>query len=393
MISRQSSPVESSDMASPKTILLLYVSVGYGHRRAALALQTALNRADPLYRTACLDLLELWSPWVGRLICRLYRGLTKTAPRIWSYLYDRAGFKERFSPLFALVYGLCQNRVRLLLEEFSPAVVVCTQAFPSSVVSVYKARSGKAIPLVAVPTDYTVHAYWLDEQVDLYLAPSEESRDRMVRRGVDPARVKVVGIPVNPGFSRRHDRVGLGEKYGLAPATPTVLLMGGGEGSVSLERLIVALDRKPGTFQMAAVSGRNLSLHVHLCRLRSKLAHRLKVFSFTDSVDELMEVSDLIVTKPGGLTTAEALAKELPMILIDPLPGQEELNARFLQGRGVAIRAGDHNRAATLVARMLNGGGDLKRLREAIREMKRPSSSTIAARLILQTVNGHVLSP
>lgn len=379
-------------MTSPKTILLLYISVGYGHRKAALAVQDGLNRTDPLCRPVCLDLLELWPPWVGRLICRLYRGFIRIAPRAWSYLYDHRGVKDRFSPLFALIYGLCQGRVQLLLEELDPAAVVCTQAIPSSVVSVLKARTGKQIPLVAVPTDYTVHTYWLSDQVDLYLTPSEESRDRMVERGVEPARVKVIGIPVSPGFSRRHDPAGLRKKYGLAPTAPTVLLMGGGEGTVSLEKLIMALDRKTETFQMAAVAGRNLSLHAHLQRLQGGLHHHLQVFSFTDSVDELMEASDLIVTKPGGLTTAEALAKELPMVLIDPLPGQEELNARFLQERGVAIEAGDHRRAAALVARMLNGSSDLQRMKDAIREMKRPEPAFSAAGLISQAANGKVLS-
>ncbi len=368
---------------SPKTILILYISVGQGHRKAALAIQDALREADPFLKVVCLDLLEIWPAWVGGIIIGLYRMLVRVAPRLWTSVYDHRRVKERLSRPLQLLRRICRRRTNLLLEELAPDAVVCTQAIPSILAADCKRSLNRKYLLVAVPTDFRVHGYWIDDQVDLYLLPSEESRAQVIGDGVDAGLVEVTGIPIHTEFSRSLDPVVLRKKYGFSTDDPIVLLMGGGDGTVSLERLILALDERRERFQIAALSGRNLSRYAHLKRLHSRISHHFQVFGFIESVDELMAAADVIVTKPGGLTTAEALVKKLPMVLIDPLPGQEELNAEFLERKGAAIQASDENTAAELVMDLLRSNKLRRRMIDSIEKIRKPDAAYQAAKHIM----------
>jgi processive 1,2-diacylglycerol beta-glucosyltransferase len=367
---------------SSETILILYVSVGQGHRKAAFSIQAALREEDPFLKVVCLDLLEVWPAWVGGIVTGLYRTLVRVAPGIWTSVYDQRRVKERLRRPLQLLRRITRKKVDLLFKELAPDTVVCTQAIPAILAADCKRSLKLNYSLVAVPTDFRVHGYWIDDQVDLYLLPSEESRAQVIGEGVAAERVKVTGIPVHPYFNRSLDPVALKEKYGLSPDDPVVLLMGGGEGTVLLERLILALDARRDRFQIAALAGRNLRQHAHLKCLKSRLSHHFQVFSFIESVDELMEAGYLIVTKPGGLTTAEALSKKLPMVLIDPLPGQEELNAEFLMRKGAAIQAPDEDAAAEIAVDLLRNNNLRQRMVESMEKIRKPESAREAAQHI-----------
>ncbi len=369
------------------TILILYVTVGQGHRQAAFAIRDALNAENPFCRIVCLDLMELWKPWLGRFIVGGYRALIHFVPRFWAYLYDHQRIKEKISRPLDLLHRLARNRVCLLIQELSPSAVVCTQAFPCALAATCKALSRVPFSLVAVPTDYRVHAYWIYDQVNLYLLPSLESKTLMISRGVPSGLNRVSGIPVHPIFDRALDAGKLKLKYGLDPKLPAILLMGGGEGTISLKRLILTLDRREEEFQIAALTGRNLKQHADLKELRRRIRHSLAVFSFTDYVDELMATVDIIITKPGGLTTAEALVKKVPMVLIAPLPGQEEFNARFLREHGAALQAADEFQASRSAAELLRNDGLRQEMKTAMEEIRKPAAALQAARYILATVS------
>ncbi len=375
-------------MTGSNTILILYISVGQGHRRAALALEEALRGEDHFLRIVCLDLLELWPSGAARLAAALYRLLVRVAPGVWGYLYDRPGVKSRLDRSLGLFHRLFRRRLEELIRELAPAAVVCTQAFPCALAAQCRVRSPVSFSLAAVPTDYRVHAYWIYPEVDLYLLPSRRSVEMLSARGVDPGKLRETGIPIRPGFSRSLDPARMKRKYGLVPGLPAVLLMGGGEGSVSLERLVLALDSAGEKFQAAALAGRNRRQYKRLRDLSGRLRHRLTVFGFTDLVEELMAAVEVVVTKPGGLTSAEALARRLPLVLVDPLPGQEELNARFLADHGAAIHAGDNLRAARAVIELLRSGEQRARMNAAMEPIRKPDAARDAARAIIGSFTG-----
>ena len=367
--------------------MVLYVSIGYGHRNAAFAIKAALDKLNPQIRTVVLDVLKLYNPGVVRCFSRFYQFVINNFPAIWDYVYDRREVKQKFSGLIQRFYRFNHSRVGELIRELEPGAVVCTQAFPCGLVAEVKKATARRLILAAVPTDYIVHDYWLDEKVDLYLVPSDQSRRDLLTRGVEAGRIKVTGIPVHPDFAASLSRDVLRKKYRFSRPEPTVLIMGGGKGLGPLSQLIRALDRRSEYFQVAAVTGRNINLHTKLTRLRKKMNHHLRVFSFVDSIDELMELADLIVTKPGGLTTAEAMVKSLPMILVNPLPGQEALNARFLEDEGAAVLVDDCRQAARVVSDMLNGTGTREKIKAAIKKTRKPDAALTAARCILELIH------
>jgi len=373
---------EKNKMSS-ETILILYISVGQGHRKAAFSIQAALREEDPFLKVICLDLLEIWPTWAAGIVTGLYRTVVRVAPGIWTSVYDHRRVKERLRRPLQLIRRIFRKKVELLLDELAPDIVACTQAIPAILAADCKRSLKLSYLLVAVPTDFRVHGYWIDDQVDLYLLPSEESRAQVIEQGVAAERVRVTGIPIHPCFNSSLDPIGVQKKYGLCADDPIVLLMGGGEGTVLLERLILALDSRRDRFQIAALAGRNLRQHACLKCLHSRLSHHFQVFSFIESVDELMDAGYLIVTKPGGLTTAEALAKKLPMVLIDPLPGQEELNAEFLTRSGAAVLAPDEESAAEIVVDLLRNNKLRQRMMKSMEKIRKPESAREAARHII----------
>ncbi len=372
-------------MTGSHTILILYISVGQGHRRAALALEEALREEAPFLRIVSFDLLELWPSGAARLVAAFYRSLVRTAPGVWTYLYDRPEVKTRLDRPLRIAQRLLRGRLERMIKELAPAAVVCTQAFPCALAAECRSRTASGFVLAAVPTDFQVHAYWIYPEVDLYLLPTRWSVERLAVLGVPPERIRLTGIPVRPVFNRKLEPARMKEKYGLISGLPVVLLMGGGEGTLSLERLINTLDRSGEEFQLAALTGRNQRRYLRLQSLRGSLNHPLRVFGFTDLIEELMAAAEVIVTKPGGLTTAEALVRRLPLVLVDPLPGQEELNARFLAGAGAAIHAGDDLLAVKAVEDALREGYLRGRVLAAMEAIRKPHAARDAARQIISS--------
>jgi processive 1,2-diacylglycerol beta-glucosyltransferase len=372
--------------ASRSTVLLLYVSIGDGHRRAARAIEEAIRIHHPDLRALSFDLFDLYNRRLVSLALRAYRRLSRSFPRLWNRLYDNDRVRGRLGNPLARLYRRASGRLEGLYRESSPAVIVCTQAIPCGLAAAWKRSTGREIPLVAVPTDYAVHSYWIHEEVDLYLVPSEGNRASLLERGVAADKIRVGGIPIHPGFSSPSDPVETRRRFGLAADSPAILFMGGGEGTAGLEELIREIDRRREQFQMIAAAGRNRFLRRRLLGLRGGLRHPLSVFGFIESIDDLMGAADIIVTKPGGLTTAEALARRLPMILVNPLPGQEEINAAFLESRGAALRAGSGREAAALVGMALNGSGARERMRTAMEALRRPESARVSANLVAELI-------
>ncbi len=366
---------------APPTVLILYVSIGDGHRRAARAIEDAILRRHPEIRTASVDVFELYNPLLVSLLLGAYRRLSRSFPRFWNRLYDNDSVRGRVEDPLNRFYRRASRRLERLLGRHDPAAIVCTQAIPCGLAAAWKRSSGRRLPLVAVPTDYAVHSYWLHPEVDLYLVPAEANRVSLIERGIAPERVRAAGIPIDPGFAVPVDPAASRRRRGLPADLPAVLLMGGGEGTAGLDRLVREIDLRRESLQMIALTGRNRFLRRRLEALRPALRHPLAVFGFLDSVDDLMSAADLIVTKPGGLTTAEALARRLPMILVSPLPGQEEINAAFLEAKGAALRAGSGREASALVGMVLNGSGARERMRAAMEVLRRPDSAGTAADL------------
>lgn len=368
-------------------ILFLYLTKHSGHYAAAVAVEQALRRLSPGVETRMMDSFSHANPLLSKVTLKAYLAVLKVAPEIWESMYDNPGFKKRTKKIRDLLNRGNSRKMEKILREFRPDVVVCTQAFACGVLASWKQVKNLQSPaLVGVLTDYVAHRYWAHDKVDLYLAPNEEPRNTLVEQGVDAARVKVHGIPVCKHYTAPVDKAAVIKALGLRPDLPKVLVMGGSLGLGPMRAVVRHLDKLPQPFDLIMVAGKNKTLARRLSRKGSQLRHRATILGFAENVHELMDVADIVVTKPGGITTAEALIKQLPMIIINPIPGQEQKNTAFLLAHGVAVQAKRAPDVAQYVDEFLRNPARLQRMRAAARALGRPQAAEHAAEEILRLI-------
>ncbi|MEO6324220.1 MAG: glycosyltransferase [Thermoanaerobaculia bacterium] len=322
-------------------ILIVSASAGAGHTRAGQALEEAARIRCPEAEVRHVDVLD----FTGKSYKRAYVGsfieMVNRAPALWGYLYstsDRVketGTRRKLVQFFDRLEFLT---FRKFLNETAPDVLLCTHFLPAQVVVRARQHGKLTTPLGLVVTDFDVHAFWVQPTADRFFVASEELKAILASRGIDEERISVTGIPISPVFGEPHDVPRIRAELGLDPAIQTVLVMSGGQGVGTMKEAVAAvLECAP--VQVIAVAGKNAVLEAELKELPVPAGCRLIVCGFVTNIQELMSVSNLAVTKSGGLTTSECLAMGLPMLVREPIPGQEERNCDFLLEAGAGLKA------------------------------------------------------
>ncbi len=370
-------------MGVVKRVLYMYISISGGHQRAAEAVMGAMRQMTPRVAGHGIDAFTYAYPVLGRLVARLYLEVLKYTPQLWNFLYDNPAVEQATRELRKL-FGLFNvGKMYRLLKRFRPRCLVCTQAIPAVILSTLKGRGKIKIPVVGILTDFDVHRYWLSRHMDLYLVPSEEIKRKMVRHGIKESRIQVTGIPVDPHFALRGDKGIERLRLGLDPKKAAVLVMGGSRGLGPLADVVSSLRGLTVEVQVIAVCGQNRAAFKALQR-RFGNDPAVRIFGLARNMARLMDAADLVVSKPGGLTCAESLAKGLPLVMIQPIPGQEERNARYLLKHGAAERVENLEELGRTVQRLLSDGTALEKLRERAAALARPHAAKEAAEAILK---------
>ena len=365
-----------------KKALLLFISEHSGHHCASLAIEKALHELEPGIETLNINSFNYTNPILEKVINRAYMGVVKRTPELWDYLYDNPKVLKQTQKLREMMHSLNTGKLKTLLDDFKPGVIVCTQAFPCGMVADYKKTFNLNIPIVAVLTDYAPHSYWIYHNVDQYVVPSEETGEKLVANGIDPSRIRVYGIPIDHKFQNSSGKDALCEKLGLDRKRPRVLVMGGTQGLGPIKEVVRLLDRSSLDLQLVIACGTNKKLYNWLTPRRHR--KKMLVLSYATNIDELMQVSDIILTKPGGITTAEALAMGLPMLIVNPLPGQEAMNTKFLLKEGVAVKAESPEDVLILLEELFENKNKLKAMSDKARSLAKPDSSVKIAKMILE---------
>ncbi len=360
----------------------MYITLNSGHHRASLAIENALKRISPTVETLNINAFGYTNPILEKVINSTYMGVIKNKPEVWEYLYDNPKVLKSVQGLRDAIHRFNSKKLKTILEDFKPDACICTQAFPCGMIADYKKNLKLDLPIFGVLTDHAPHSYWVFRNVDCYITPSQVSKERFLKNGVPESKVKPFGIPINPKFSKSHNKQELCRKLGLNPLKPTVLIMGGSQGLGPVENIVDILERTELSFQLIIVCGTNKKLNKLLTKRISKYKEKILVFGHIENVDELMEISNLVVTKPGGLTTAEALSKDLPMIIVHPIPGQEMKNTDFLLQQGVALKAEDSEDIAALVKELFSNTTKLDEMRRKAGSLKKPNAAMDIANLV-----------
>ncbi|HEU5124278.1 MAG TPA: glycosyltransferase [Verrucomicrobiae bacterium] len=357
-------------------ILIATVTAGGGHLAAAAALEEAWKterREDVVER---IDLLKFFSPIHRKIHADGYVKLVERAPEIWGMVFKNTDSPEaarRLNRLKRLFPSSSRMRFVRFVKQFQPDAIVCTHYLPLEMLGQMRQRNRAFDPLiVSVVTDFEAHALWMESCVDLYCVAAEETRMRLVARGTPKEKIIATGIPISARFSAKIDAKAIRKKLGLRDDLPTLLVLSGGFGMGPVAEILSALDQVSQPFQTVVVTGRNEELRRELAA--QDRTHPTHVFGFTSNMHELMAVADLVITKPGGLTSSEALALGKPLFILNPIPGQEAANSDFLLERGAA---GKVNRVEDLSYRIeqLIGSKKLVEMAKAAKALGRPNAA------------------
>lgn len=386
---------------SQRTILFLIADTGAGHRSAANALRNAINiiaeeehkrwvesqqegagapgaPEPPTYRIEIVDVFEEYSRFPLREAVKLYGPTIRYNPSLYGRFFHMTDRARSVAAVKTMAGPLVHKGLLRLIASVQPDVIISIHPMLNHVTIEAIAELGMNIPFLTVVTDLiSVHHAWYAPGADGYIVPTEQARDLYLRRGLDPTRVHVLGMPIDPKFTLPlPSKQELRQRLGLEPHLPTVLLVGGGDGAGGLRSAVQAISHARLPVQLLVITGRNKRLFVHLQRLRSELKVPARIFGFVHNMPEMMHASDVIVTKAGPGSICEALACDLPIILSGYVPGQEEGNVTFVTENGAGVLARDHVEMVNALRRLIKPGSQvLQQQLENARRISRPRAS------------------
>ncbi len=371
--------------ATGPRIVVLHATAGSGHQAAAKALARAIQLQDAGAQVREVDTLVFASRFYRRTYVQSYNAMASRAPALWGALYHSwalAPVNRGTAPMRLALDRMNLRRLVHVLERERADAILCTHFLPVEALSPRRRRL--QIPLFCVITDFAAHPFWAFPHVDRYFVANEAVAQELAGHGVPGDRIEVTGIPVDARFGQRLDRREARRHFGLDPGRPVALVMGGGAGVgpiADLAARLLALEVRP---QVVAVCGNNGKLRARLEGLPEASGGDLEVLGFTHEVDWLLSAADVVVSKAGGLTCAEALAKGTPLVIFRPTPGQEVANAQLLESNGAAVHADSIEQVAREVERLLGDPERRRRFVEAAARLAAPQASERIAFRVLE---------
>jgi processive 1,2-diacylglycerol beta-glucosyltransferase len=375
-------------MPEPQRILILSIKAGAGHLRAAEALQKVLGEKYPSMEVRHIESLTLTNVAFQRAFTATYNKLAMDLPSVWGMIYEGMEKHKPDSGLKKLAAFFDRANARPLVKacrEFAPDRIICTHYLPAEIIGEEHKKGKLSAPIFITLTDYDIHTMWIQDGADHYFVATEEMAFGLREKGIGDASVHVTGIPLMPVFAQHYpSRKDMRRQLGLNPDAVTILVSAGGFGFGGVDETVARLADLPYNLQVLAVAGRNEKLENAIGKVAETRQGRVVPFGFVTNMHELMASSDFAVTKPGGLTSSECMALGLPMVIIQPIPGQEERNANYLLEQGVAWRANSPAHLAYKVQTLLARPEELARMAAAAIRIRRPRAAYDIADIVMQ---------
>lgn len=349
-----------------KRLLILSASAGSGHLRAAQALEEACRKDERVSEVLNVDALNYTNRAFKQIYSRGYLDAVKTAPDIWAWAFDATDVPWKNKDSVVRMHRLNSQPLVKLLLSYKPDICLCTHGMPADIISRLIRHDRLQTNLGIVVTDYYVHALWLIDIFTRYFVSKEESRNHLSLLGIPPDRIVVSGIPVLEAFSAKASKVALRAKYGIKPNLPLILLSAGTFGIMSAGDIIKILDQIKTPCQIVVICGRNqelkLALERQLAQADRSSRSEYSIVGYAEAMHEYMKLADLFIGKPGGLTTSECLVCGVPMIIWDPIPGQELYNTYHVLEHGAGLMPNNALTIGFKVDEVLSDPERLKRM-------------------------------
>ncbi len=373
-------------------VLLLSVTAGFGHHATAKAVSDLLKERGAVVET--IDIYEVINRFIKETIDKGYLFSSKHTKELYRLFYSLAEnhgqsyWSGAFQPI-NLINDLGAKKFARCIDDFAPDAIICTHIFAAQLVDELKRRELVGVPTYGICTDYTLHPFWEDvPRIEYVVIASELLVHRCVQRGIERNRLLPLGIPVHPKFNVPIPRENAAAALGIDPGRPTILMMGGSMGYANHRKTIERLSLLGLPFQLLVVCGNNKKSYTHLLKQKEEYAGPCTIhpYGFAENIDEMMSASDCIITKPGGLTVSEALARHLPMLLVDPIPGHEERNVEFLLNNGMALAVTKTFPVDEAVYNLFQNPGRIEKIREVMSMVAHPDATSQLVNFVLDHI-------
>lgn len=373
-----------------KKVLIFYASYGGGHLSAANSIKQCIDENFDNFETNLIDCMLYVNKSFNTFTTTAYKEMAKKFPWAWGEVYSHSQ-KGPIAHIGSTANNLLARKLLKLLKEYNPDIVISTHPFGSQMVSYLKRKALIDCILATVMTDFAPHEQWLvgKEQVDYFFVSHEKMRQELIDNNISENKVFATGIPLSNKFLMHYDKTNIMNSFGLNPDKRVILFFGGGEFGLGREKTIEILKSfitHVHNHQIVAIAGKNKKMKEAFDSLVEQLHAEdiVKVLPYTNQVPELMSIADLVVTKPGGLTTTESLASGLPIVAINPIPGQEEENAEFLENSGVAVWLKKHDNYDKVISDLLSDEAKLRQMKVNTKLLAKKNSTKDICDIILK---------
>lgn len=367
---------------SGKNILVVTASMGSGHNKAANAVAEAIKRKYPVNKINVIDFMSTETAYFNSLVKDIYLKMLDHTPSVYEFFYKFTSDSTKGSTIQSVFAHAMKKDMRELIKKYEADMVICTNPFPCAAASYLKQTGEINIPLITVMTDFCVHQFWLYKNIDIYFTANDLLKKEMVNQGLLEERIFVTGIPVGYNFRVDYNRDDLLTKFKLEKDKPVALIMGGGLGLGGVKNALCQLERLKKDIQILVITGANVALWSEMNEYAQHSKHKIFVWGYSHNIQEFMSVATFLISKPGALTISEALTRELPMILHDPIPGPEVDNAKFVSDNGAAIWVRHQDTLDAVVREVLSDATILPKLRNNAKVLKKPYASDNIADVI-----------
>ena len=371
-------------------VLIFYGSYGGGHLSAAKSISELLKKKNPDLTVEMVDCIEYISKYLNKLSTEAYKEMAKKFPFMWELFYNRSQ-EGALAKLTTTTNKIFSHKLKQLIIDFEPDLIISTHPFSSQMCAILKKKDKINCKIATILTDYKIHTQWLylPEHIDYFFVSNQEMKKDMVLKGVESTKIHVTGIPVSSRFSEKFNNEEIYSEFGLSPNLKTVLFFAGGEfglGRNTTFMTLKAIIRLFKDIQVIAISGKNAKMNDKFKKLieTTESSNRVKLLEFSNKIPELMTISDLVITKPGGLTVTESLVSNLPIIIINPIPGQEEENAEFLEAHESAIWIKKEDNIARKLKNLYRNPDTLISMKENTKKLAKPNSTHDICEILLE---------
>lgn len=373
-----------------RKVLLFYGSYGGGHLSAAKSLKEYIEKKYPDIQVNMIDCIEYINKILNKLTTKVYSEMAKKAPWAWKKVYYSSE-KGILSKVSNLSNKLMSSKLNKCISDFNPDIIISTHPFSSQMCTILKKQGKIKCKISTVLTDLHIHNQWLvgADQMDYYFVANNKMKEDMCNKGIDEFKIFVTGIPFSQRFLQKYDKNYIIKKFNLTPNKFTILFFAGGEfglGKTKTFEIFKTLVTNFSDVQIIAIAGRNVEMKNLFTNFVAENGKKdsVCVLEYTNQVPELMSISNFVVTKPGGLTTTESLVSGLPMLIINPIPGQEEQNAEFLEQSGVAVWLKKDDDIKNILLNLLSSKEKIKRMRDNALTLAKPNSVDDICRILFE---------